>query len=490
MANEDEEYDLETEYDEETLNRIENKKKKIKQDEEKYEIEKKDWVEFFCEYIDYIQNNMNECLTITFGPHIYVENDFNKISFLEGGFDNIFNYQNQNSINFNLGIYEDLFKQFRDGTNQLRNFDKINLLLSYIGEAVLLMADYYKGRTLIELTDFYRKIVVILELAVNPKLFLHYMTGDSSGNTNYIDFKFHGEAKRKRYIGIWLRKQEFLGIITHTGKESLKKFDKGFRLFIRNYIRRLISYMREYNSAYPLTSALPYAKHYNLLEGKLPQLPYNGKYESTNPIDHYYIIPDDWKYIPNILLPAEAAANVTVKTYRHPRYWNNPPPIWWIKRTLQYFPGFRWWNINIQTVDTMSAAMVGTRQLAKWKNLNGVVEENYEAMSNVWEAEYGGGGIKKSSSSSKFKMKKGGFKIISKDIALNPIIHNELKSKLEEYFKLNIVKGNNKNKESHLRDGSYIDNLNISILYSMDKHLPHNKIVKNNATIKKLRATV
>ena len=49
------------------------------------------------------------------------------------------------------------------------------------------------------------------------------------------------------------------------------------------------------------------------------------------------------------------------------------------------------------------------------------------------------------------------------NIALDPQINKELKYKLNEYFKLNIGKSEDKNEEGHLRDDTYIDTLNISI---------------------------
>lgn len=399
--------------------------------------------------------------------------------------------------NYNIGLYEELFKQFKDGTNKINYCDRLNLLLSYIGTAVLRMADYYKQTSKNELVEFYRKIALTLELAVYPEIFLHYMTGDSTGHTHNIDVKFKGQPNYNKYMGIWIRKQEFLGIITHNKKDYWKKFDSGLRLFIRNYIRRLIVYLRTYNVSYPLGYEVPY--NYSEKPDKVLKnpLPYNGIYKYSTTVYYYYINFDDWQHIPNILLPRISRQTSLTKIYISPDKWKNPPPNWWIDRVLKLFGGVKWWDISEESVNAMSRDLEGSKELAKWIKLNGILPQQYKTMSELWDAEYedeaeyhgvyNGGSISKPF---KYKRHKKHFKIVSdKDIIIDPITYKELKLKLKEYFKLNIVK-DNKNKEGYLRDGAFIDNLNTSILYSMDKNLPHDKILKNNATIRILNATV
>jgi hypothetical protein len=464
-------------------------------DEETYKIVDEDWIEFFCDFIDYIHNNIDLCLSKIHGlNHLKIEHLY-KVNLSAGGFDDDFN--NDLKHNYNIGLYEELFRQFKDGTNKLNKCHRINLLLTYIGAAVLQIADNYKRTSKNELIEFYRKIAVILELAVYPEIFLHYMTGDSTGHTHNIDGKFKGQSKYNKYMGIWIRKQEYLGIITHNRKDYWKKFDSGLRLFIRNYIRRLIVYMRTYNISYPLGYELPY--NYSAHPDKVLKnpLPYNGVYVYSTPIDYYYINFDDWEHIPNILLPRIARQTSLTKSYISPDKWKNPPPDWWIIRVLKLFDDVKWWDISVVRVEEMSRDLEGSKQLAKWIKLNGILPQQYDNMSELWDAEYedeaeyhgeyNGGSISKSF---KNKRHKKHFKIVSdKDIALDPLIRKELKLKFKEYFKLNIVK-DKKNKEGYLRDGTYIDNLNTSILYSMDKNLPHDKILKNNATIRILNAVV
>lgn len=484
-------FDLSTELSKKSKDQIAKNTK----DQETYKIVDEDWVDFFCDFIDYIQNNIDLCLSKIHGlNHLKIEHLY-KVNLSAGGFDEEFN--NDLKHNYNIGLYEELFRQFKDGTNKINYCDRINNLLSYIGTAILRIADNYKRTSKNELVEFYRKIAVTLELAVYPEIFLHYMTDDSTGHTHNIDGKFKKHPKYNKYMGIWLRKQEYLGVVTHNRKDYWKKFDSGLRLFIRNYIRRLIVYMRTYNISYPLGYEVPY--NYSEKPEKVVKypLPYNGVHKFTTTLYYYYINFDDWQHIPNILLPNIARMTSLTKYYISPDKWKNPPPDWWIERVSKLFGGVNWWDIPLQRIEEISIDLKGSKQLAKWIKLNGIVRENYQAMSELWDAEYedeaeyhgeyNGGSISKPF---KYKRHKKPFKIISdKDISLDPIIRKELKLKLKEFFKLNIVI-DNKNKEGYLRDGAYIDNLNTSILYSMDKNLPHDKILKNNATIRILNATI
>jgi hypothetical protein len=469
IDDDDDGFDLETELPKKTITHI----AQIAIDKETYKIVDEDWIEFFCEYFVYIQNNINLCLSKIHGLNHLKIQDLYKINLSAGGFDDDFN--NELKHNYNIGLYEELFKQFKDGTNKINNCDRLNLLLLYIGTAILRIADNYKRTSKNELVEFYRKIALTLELAVYPEIFLFYMTDDSKGHTHTIDGKFKGHPKYNKYMGIWIRKQEFLGIVTHNKKDYWKKFDSGLRLFIRNYIRRLIVYMRTYNVSYPLGYELPY--NYSEKPAKVLKypLPYNGVHVYSTPLVHYYINFDDWKHIPNILLPRIARQTSLTKNYISPDKWKNPPPGWWVERVTKLFGGVKWWDVSIERVDAILRDLEGSKQLAKWIKLNGIVEKNYEALSKIWDEEYkeeqnyngdysGGDSFKLSKS----KRHKRQFKIVSdKDIALDPMIRKELKLKLEQYFKLNIVK--DKNMEGYLRDDTYIDNLNTSILYSMEK---------------------
>jgi hypothetical protein len=448
-------------------------KKNIDQ-ELKFPINNQEWIIFFCEYFDYIEKNMSVCLSKIPGlTHLKV-NDLNKADLSSGGFDNEFD--DYNKLNYNIGLYEELFKQFRDGTNKINNCAKLNLLLSYIGEAVLRIANIRNSTSPNDLIEFYRKIVAILELSVYQEVFLHYMTGDSTGQTNTIDFTYHhNKSTHLWYNGIWIRKQEYLGVLSGNGRNHWKKYDTGLRLFIRNYIGRLITYMRTYNLNYPLGYELPYNYSIDVKKRIRNPLPYNGVYQFSAPPENYYISREDWNHIPNFLLPHDAALYSFEKNFKHPSKWNYPPPQWWIDRTLHLLQGFDWWNSGTDEEERYKKQLEGTKHLAKWFALNCILPQQYESYEIGWEADnedfeeagmsYGGA----SNIKTKYlkQINNNLFKIIpDKDITLDPIISKELKYKLSEYFKLNIVKSKDKQVEGYLRDYTFIDNLNNSIIYN------------------------
>jgi hypothetical protein len=456
---------------------------KMAEDELKFSINDEEWVVFFCEYFEYIGKNMSICLKKIPGVSHKVS-DFYNINLESGGFDNEFD--NHDTINFNIGLYDALFKQFKDGTNKINNCKKLNLLLSYIGDAVLRMADYHKRTSINSLIEFYRKIATILEISVYPEIFMHYMTGDSKGNVNEIDFTYHNKATHLWYIGIWLRKQEFLGVISGNGMNYLKKYDEGLRLFIRNYIRRLISYMRIYNKNYPLGYEKPYNYSSDVKEIIRFPLPYDGIYQYAKSKENYYISRSDWDNIPNILLPSEAVWESFFKKYKEPKEWNNPPPKWWIDRTVSMLDGFEWWQMNPAAIQRRSDNLQGTKQLTKWLALNSILPEQIDSYNELWEIEnedfeagmnFGGsnsqdnlnkGKKKKAEYFNSGKVLNKKFKILpDKLISLDNIIHKELNDKFINYFKLNIEykKDNRQNIEGYLRNNTYIDNLNSTIIY-------------------------
>jgi hypothetical protein len=475
-----------------------------------YPINSEDWIVFFCDFFDYIQNNIDTCLSKIKGlSHITID-DLNKVNLSSGGFDD--ELDDFSKFNYNIGLYEALFTQFRDGTNKINNCTRLNQLLSYIGAAVLRMSAHYNKTSANALIEFYRKIATILEISVYPEVFLHYMTGDSTGNTNRVDLNFHGQAKANFYNAIWIRKQEFLGVITSEGKNYWKKYDNGLRLFVRNYIRRLITYMRTYNATYPLGYELPYNYSVNPKDIIKTPLPFDGVYKYSDPPENYYISREDWNYIPNIFLPDNCPWSSIDKDYINPEKWRHPPPKWWIDRTIELFEDTEWWRVKDSVVEAISTRIRGTVKHKKWMALNCILPQQIDSYSEIWDAEYddvyadefeagmdddeymGYGGISKMKTN-KQKRPSQKFKIIQdKDRAIHPNIQAELKSKLKEYFKLNVVvvgksaSKSSKDIQSHLRDDTYIDNLcNYSMLYNANsmrgQHKQHkqHKINKNNA---------
>ena len=475
---------------------------KIKDDEAKYLITDEQWVVFFCEYFDFIENNIGLCLSNIPALHNVSISDLYKVGIDRGGFDNAFD--NYGDTNLNIGLYYSLLTQFRDGTNKINGCHKINLLLSYVGKALLRMAGIYNSKSANDLIAFFRKIVVILELSVFQEVFLYYMTGDSTGHTHKID-KRHPDW----YIGIWLRKQEYLGVLTSNGKNFRIKYDNGLRLFVRNYLNRVITYMRKYSSNYPLGHEKPYNYSANIKRVLRDPLPYKGEYKFNERMHYYYISKDDWGRIPNFLLPEDAKWISFAKNFKNPRgtEWRNKPPEWWIKRIEDkngLLGGFDWWNSGTDVEEEFEKRLKGTKKLAKWLAINGTLPEQYELHSELWDADNkdfeeagakpakyakvstsaksaksaNGGGIsmmkqKAASLPTSVKTKKI-FKIIpDKDIALAPQITKELKRRLKLYFEFNEDKCTNTNSEYDLIDDVYTNKLNRTILYLTAEKKPH-----------------
>jgi hypothetical protein len=379
------------------------------------------------------------------------------------------------------------------------------------------------------LIEFYRKIATIIEIGVYPEVFLHYMTGDSTGHTHAVDLNYHGQAKMAFYTGIWVRKQEFLGVVTSEGKNYWRKLDNGLRLFTRNYMRRLITYMRSYNATYPLGYELPY--NYSADPTKIVKtpLPLKGVYQYSAPPDNYYISRDDWNYIPNIFLPDNCAWNSRDKDYIDPTRWNHPPPPWWIERTVELFEETEWWHVKDSVVEAISTRLRGTVRHKKWMAINCILPQQYDSYNEIWDVEYedeqddsemyeeyaeaghrgyggghkggnagglagGHGGFAGGISTINTKAKAGvaglaalaslEFKIIQdKDREIHPEVYKELKYKLREYFRLNVVVVKSKSAESHLRDDTYIDNLcNYSMLYNPRAHKMNKNKTGSGAT--------
>jgi len=357
-------YDLSTEPSQEMLDRS----KAIKDEEEKYPIVDEEWILFFCEYFQYIDDNIDDCLKLLpdNAPLKALLSKSQTLPFLEGGYDN--ELKNDEHLDNNIGYYNLLFTQFKDGTNKLKDCPKINLLLMYIGAAILRLAKN-KESSIDNLINFYRRIAVILELAVYPEVFL-------------FRFQDHNTAP-----GIWIRKQEYFGVIPiGERRDYYKRFDAGLRGFVRNYIRRLIIYMRVKKTFYPLAYENPYIWSQNPIIAlqNLP-LPIGGVYKYNEPEDDYHISSHDWKYIPDFLLQNDVLHSEE-KDYIDPKGWNKPPPDWWIERTKKLL-GFSWWKKGVD-VGKKGKALEGTKAIVKWKQLNGILPGNYDDIAHIWDIEY------------------------------------------------------------------------------------------------------
>ena len=342
----------------------------IKDEEAQYPMGDNEWNMFFLEYFKYIEENIENCLKKlpNDAPLKKLLNKSQTLSFLEGGYDD------------NTSFYELLFSEFKDGTNKLNGCIKINFLLRYIGNAVLRLAEIHKENSG-DKSTFYTKIVVILELAVYPEVFL---------------FCFEEVRKSKPLWNqcVWIRKQEYFGIIPKGEKRNYDKgFDTGLTRFIRNYIRRAIIYMRiedirKETISYQFGYENPYIWNINPINAlQNPPLPLNSVYIYKDPDDDYDISSDDWKHIPDFLLPNnDLPRPLQEKNYIDPKGWNKPPPDWWIDRTKTLL-GFIWWKKGVN-IESKRKALEGTKKLEKWKKLNSILPGNYENIAHLWDYEY------------------------------------------------------------------------------------------------------
>lgn len=486
---------------------------KIVDDENNNPVTDEQWILFFCEYLLYIENNISLCLSKI--PELqYVSiNDLINADLNEGGFDKAFDIPSD--IQFNIQLYYALFTQIRDRKNEIVDCRRLNLLLSYVGSAVILIGEQYNKISSSHLTNFLRKIVVILELSVFQQVFLLYMTGDSTGNTHRVDFEHHHDFLTHRwYIGIWIRKQEFLGVLTRKGKHPRKKYDNGLRLFVRNFLNRIILYMRKYCSNYPLGHIKPYEHSCNIKKVERDPLPYKAVPQVSTRMEYYYISRADWDYIPNFLLPASAEEESlsSNKEKKHPSEWNNKPDQWWIDRIEDkkgLLGGFTWWESGTD-VNEFEKRLKYTKELAKWLAINGTLPEQYEEHSKLWDADFEEAGAKpvkyaKVSTSAKvaklakfggisaMKQKKSSskkeFKILSdKYITLDPQTNEVLKNILDmmQYFKFTNATCARTSDERIFNDNIYTNKLNSSvILYNTDKKIIRKAVKKTLPPSKK-----
>jgi len=458
-----------------------NLKQKLLNEENKHPVNDENWHQFFCDYLDDIYKNIDTYLSIIpksqGGTHLtHAQLDIIKLE--KGGFDEEFSdTSNQDKLKFNLGLYKSLFEQFKDKINPVFGCHRLNELLSWIGVAVLKLFEDYNKISPLDIVGFCRKIVVILELSVYPEVFFHYMTGDSSGVKNKLRPILE---KKPGYYGIWLRKQEFLGVISRKGKDYSKKYDSGLRIFVRNYIRRLIGYMRTFDEDYPLGYAPIY-----ILNNEVHTYPLgkDGKPQvNPNPPTDYIISREDWDCIPNFLLPEGEAQLSYQKNHKKPEQWHPPPPKWWIDRTMLLLD-YAWWkNSDDADLKINIERLSGTKNLAKWKALNHMEPKSYNYFEKLWEQVWEDDMEEDNVAAGATpgivtKMQVGGkgkFQIFKdKDITLSKELCERLKSKLLDYFRLNIVVATTSKDESYFKDDNYINNLNNSnnsIIYYSQKN--------------------
>ena len=358
-------------------------------------------VDFFEEYLNTIYLNIEEYLKA--GDSGKTVGSLSELKITNGGFDRAFQYTNEKDkdfnskkFTFNLDIYKRLFTQFakfgNPGSDNKENGMRLNggtklrlnLLISYLGKAVLRLVEKCGGDEE-QLKALYSKIVVVLELAVEPNIFLHFMK----------------QPKNKtKYKVIWERSQEYFGIYKETWDDK-KDYDAGIRKFVLNYVRRLIIYMKTYNKEYDLGYEKPYNYSSNSVEALTFPLPEDGVYKYTEYKHHFRIHPLDIDFIPDALLihynrlPATTNKRYQFKHYFDPTERDRSesnfhviPDEKWVEEAVKLFGG-KWWKMPPNVVEDRSTYLLSTKEQSLWTNLHMYGKEEYEEMLKTWYDEYG-----------------------------------------------------------------------------------------------------
>ena len=359
-------------------------------------------VDFFVDYLNTIRLNIEEYLKA--GDSGKTVDSLSKLKITNGGFDRAFQYThekgvdfNRKKVTFNLDIYNRLFTQFakfgNPGSDNKENGMRLNggtklrlnLLISYLGKAVLRLVEKCGGDEK-QLKELYSKIVVVLELAVEPNIFLHFMK----------------QAKNKtKYKVIRERSQEYFGIYKKETWDDKKDYDAGIRKFVLNYVRRLIIYMKTYDKEYDLGYEKPYNYSSNSAEALTFPLPEDGVYKYAEYKPHFRIHPLDFDFIPDALLihynklPATTNKRYQFKHYFDPTESDRSksafyviPDKDWVKEAVELFGG-EWWKMPPNVVEARSTYLLSTKEQSQWTNLHMYDKEEYDEMLKTWYDEYG-----------------------------------------------------------------------------------------------------
>ena len=345
-------------------------------------IDEKRLVEFFKDYLSTIYENID-------GDNGYLEmiigkknmKGFSERILAEDGYDRVFESKRLETITRNIARYGELFTQFsvfgdteKKGSGRLNGSTKLNLLISYIGKAVIHLTT---GKSVEELKAFYRKIVVVLELAVEPKVFKHF---------------FMNAGMKVKHAEIYGRSQEYLGI--YETWSEYKNYDAGIRKFVVNYVRRAVLYMRKYDKTYDFGYELPYNYSHELSKALKFPLPLNGVYQYGPGPQYYEVSKLDWDFIPNVLLEPGCCDENIKHLNIPPGDWHNPPTKLWRETAVKLFENTEWWKATPEKIKEI------TEKIAKEEGrhdmnysrllLTGIPDKDQynTTVKNIWNAEY------------------------------------------------------------------------------------------------------
>jgi hypothetical protein len=211
----------------------------------RYNVTSDNWRLFFNDYFEWIVSDIRESLRLARRP---TYEELEEMPFWDGGFDNTFYPrtndvgQQQQVINFASDLYDRFFHQMQNVSNETSRLCPIVAQSLY--HIFRNLQNYVDTGDLETSRAHYSESMVIVDLLLDERLFYLYMTGSPTGNRRRVKAS-HPEY----YIGIWARKAPIWGL----GHREEHNFGQ-LKAFIRNYSRRMIDYMYNYNSNYNMVN--------------------------------------------------------------------------------------------------------------------------------------------------------------------------------------------------------------------------------------------
>jgi hypothetical protein len=211
----------------------------------RYTVSSDNWRLFFNDYFQWIVSDIRESLRVARRP---TYEELEEMPFWEGGFDNTFYPrtndvgQQQQLINFASDLYDRFFHQMQNVSLETSRLCPI--VTESLYHIFRNLQNYVDTGDLETSKAHYSESMVIVDLLLDERLFYLYMTGTPTGNRRRVK-----SSHPDYYIGIWARKAPIWGL----GHNQEHNFGQ-LKAFIRNYSRRMIDYMYNYNSNYNMVN--------------------------------------------------------------------------------------------------------------------------------------------------------------------------------------------------------------------------------------------
>ena len=199
-----------------------------------YPISSEIWYQFYEEYINWIEHNINQDTLKHYGRDLTVRN-------IRRGFDEDFTESSYELLLTRIQQYEYVMNSLKDAV--IGHFNMSNVSKDGLKHLCESIDRHIKRINDIETDNFYCHLITIVELMFESRIFNAFMTGTYDG-TQLTQGKRH-------YTSIWLRKGPIWGV----GEVSFAH--GGLRNFMQNYFRKLIEYAKNHDNAYNLVNINP-----------------------------------------------------------------------------------------------------------------------------------------------------------------------------------------------------------------------------------------